>query len=66
MTTTAACDELLTLSGIWSSQNSIDPPAGMTEIYYIRSNEPGWDPHAEVGDLRARGRRARRARAPAR
>ena len=48
ITDAAACDELLTESGIWSSQNSIDPPAGMTEVYDIRSNEPGWDPHQEL------------------
>ena len=48
VTTAAACDELVALNGIWSSQSSIDPAPGMTEIYDARSNEPGWDTVSEA------------------
>ena len=63
VTAAADCDELVTLSGIWSSENTITPPPGMTEAYFIRSQEVGWDPHAEaayqvLGAIGATGTRA--------
>ncbi|HEY6962876.1 MAG TPA: invasin domain 3-containing protein, partial [Gaiellaceae bacterium] len=48
VTPTADCSVLVGAFGAWSSQESFTPPAGMTELFDARSNEPQWDPGAEM------------------